>query len=381
MKRFNPFVLLGILILSACSSPEEKLSQLSTLQLERDSLIEVKDKIASRLFELETEITFLDSNKRFLQVTALPLEVGKFERYFEVYGRVEADKNVRIFPETNGIITEITVREGQSVKKGQLLVELDASILHRNIEEVKTQLNLAKTLFEKQERLWKQKIGSEVQFLEAQNNVANLENRLSTLNAQLRMSKIRAPFDGVVDEIFPKQGELAGPASPLLRLINLSEIHIEADISESYVGQVKQGTPVKINLPNTGQSFQSTVSQVGQFINPDNRTYRIQIRVKDPEGTYKPNLLVAVKIRDYETDSAITIPNSLLLQSPDGQDYVYVVNQQEQVPTATKKFIKTGVSYGGKTEVVSGLNGTELIVEKGARSVKDGQRITLVSND
>jgi multidrug efflux pump subunit AcrA (membrane-fusion protein) len=159
----------------------------------------------------------------------------------------------------------------------------------------------------------------------------------------------------------------------------MSEIHINADVSESYVGKVKVGTPVKIQLPNNGVAFESEIAQVGQFINPDNRTYRVQIRVTDPEGVYKPNLLVAVKIRDFESDSAIIVPNSLLLQSPDGKDYVYVVDESQTVPTVEKVFIETGVSYGGKTVVTSGLKGTEKIVEKGARSVKDGQRITLVT--
>jgi membrane fusion protein (multidrug efflux system) len=271
------------------------------------------------------------------------------------------------------------VREGQQVAKGTLLMTLDGAIVARNIDEVKTQLELATALFEKQSRLWKQQIGSEVQYLEAKNRKESLETRLATLQSQFNLTRIRAPFDGVIDEIFPKKGELVGPATPVIRLVNLKEVHINSDVSERYVGQLKKGTPVIVEIPNTGLIFESEVMQVGQYIKPDNRTFRIQVRVPNQEGLFKPNLLASVRIRDYQVDSAVTIPNSLLLQTPEGNDFVFVVKGGNgQSASVHKTIVKTGRSYSGRTEILEGLDKGATIVEKGARSVKDGQRVQVI---
>jgi membrane fusion protein, multidrug efflux system len=381
MKKTSLILLLSLVFFAACNSGRKSAGnpELEKLVLERDSLNALKESIAIRLIELETKIADLDTNAKLIQITAQRVSAAPFTTYFEVYGTVEADQNARIFPETNGLLTEIHVREGQQVAKGTLLMTLDGAIVARNIDEIKTQLELATALFEKQNRLWKQQIGSEVQFLEAKNRKESLETRLATLQSQYNLTRIRAPFDGVIDEIFPKKGELVGPGAPVIRLVNLKEVHINSDVSERYVGQLKKGTPVIVEIPNTGLNFESEVVQVGQYIKPDNRTFRIQVRVPNQEGLFKPNLLASVRIRDYQSDSALTIPNSLLLQTPEGNDFVFVVKSiNGQSASVHKKIVKTGRSYSGRTEILEGLEKDAIIVEKGARSVKDGQRVQVI---
>lgn len=377
MKKQIFIATLAGLTLMACSQQNGSKTELDALMAERDSLATLKGDITTRLLELEAAIAATDTTTRLLQITAIAAQKIPFERYFEVYGTVEAEKNAQIFPETSGLITDILVKEGQQVTAGTVLVTLDGTILQRNIEEVKTQLSLVAALFEKQERLWKQQIGSEVQYLEAKNRKESLEARLATLESQYRMTRIKAPFNGVVDQIYPKRGELAGPQAPVLRLVNLKEVHINADVSESYVGQLKKGTPVMVEIPNTGYKFQSEITMVGQFIKPENRTFRIQVRVPNEEGLFKPNLLTSVKVRDYATDSAVVVNNSLLLQTADGKDYVFIAAKEGDKAIVTKVPVIAGKSYEGKTEIVSGLAGNEWIVAKGARSVKDGQRVQI----
>jgi membrane fusion protein (multidrug efflux system) len=380
MKPLRLFTFIGLVaLMGSCANQASEATALDKLIAERDSLNGLKEQIAIRMIHLETEIAALDTSAKLMQVTTIALTAQPFTSYFEVYGTVEAEKNARIFPETSGLLTAIHVTEGQPVSKGTLLMTLDGDVIARNMDEIKTQLELAKVLYEKQERLWAQQIGSEVQFLEAKNRKESLETRLATLQTQFNMTRIRAPFDGVIDQIFPKKGELVGPAAPVVRLVNLREVHIDADISERYIGQLRKGTPVVVEIPNTGLTFESEVMQVGQYIKPDNRTFRIQVRVPNQEGLFKPNLLASVRIRDYEADSAVTIPNSLLLQTPDGRDFVFRVKRENgRVGVVEKVYVQTGRSYGGRTEILDGLPSGAEIVEKGARSMKDGQRVNLI---
>jgi RND family efflux transporter MFP subunit len=377
MKKHILLATLASLAIMGCNQQNGSKTELDLLIAERDSLATLKSTISERLLELEASISENDTTTRLLQVTTIAAEKHAFESYFEVYGTVEAEKNAQIFPETSGLITDILVKEGQQVTAGTVLMTLDGTILQRNIEEVKTQLSLVAALFDKQERLWKQQIGSEVQYLEAKNRKESLEARLATLESQYRMTRIKAPFNGVVDQIYPKRGELAGPQAPVLRLVNLKEIHINADVSESYVGQLQKGTPVLVEIPNTGYKFESEITMVGQFIKPENRTFRIQVRVPNNDGVFKPNLLTSVKVREYATDSAVVVNNGLLLQTPDGKDYVFIVEKTGDKAIVTKVPVTAGKSYEGRTEIVSGLKGNEWIVAKGARSVKDGQRVQI----
>lgn len=373
--------LFALLATVACNQ-EDLSTEIAKLNHEKDSLLEVDTRISERITEIDELLAAEDTTRKQTPVTVAEVQVSPFAHFFEVYGAVSADKNITIYPESAGLIKNIAVREGQTVSQGQLLVEIDDAILTNSINEVKTNLELATTLYEKQKALWDKGIGSEVQYLESKNRKESLESKLATLRSQIAQTKIRAPFGGVIDQIFPKEGEYAAPQSPMLRLMNLSDVYVSADIPESYVSKINVNNLVNINIPSMDMSFDTKINQVGQFINPDNRTFRVRIDLQGHEKELKPNQLVSVKIRDYKTDSAIVVPNHMIQQDPQGNSYVYVFNQfSEGVGTVEKAIIEVGKVYNAQTEVVKGLKPGQLLIDKGSRSVQAGQKVRRIESN
>lgn len=374
-KTYLPLIAAGVMAV-ACSQPETDMDKLSRLQKERDSLITLKDDINASLLVLDEEIAEIDTNKRLTLVTSIPVEKGTFDHFFSVLAEVKADQNVLIYPEAQGIIESIPVREGQQVKKGDLLVSIDAEILASNIQELKGQLDLAKTIYDKRDKLWQQNIGSEVEYLQAKNNYESLQARLNALTAQYEMSQVTAPFDGFVDQIPAKVGEMASPGMPLLRLISLNQVYLKGDVSERYLKQVKEGTYADVYFESIDMRVSSKISQVSNFIKPENRTFMVRIDLKNTDNILKPNLLAEVLIRDYQSKDAITLPNRVIQQSSDGRSFVYLYNKiDSHKGKIQRQYIETGMSYDGRTEVLVGLKGGENVIDKGARSVKEGQRV------
>lgn len=371
------------LLLAACGgvADEEMSSDLSQLKENKALLEEEYQALRSEIKAIDKEIARLDGNagKKLAIVSTIPTEVKTFTHYFEVHGSVEADKNVSLYPETPGTIKRIKVSEGDRVKKGQLIAELDTEVIENNISEVQTSLELATTVFERQSRLWAQKIGSEIQFLEAKNNKQSLENRLKTLRSQLDLSIIRAPFAGVIDEIFPKEGEIASPQAPLARLINLDQVYVKSDVSEAYLSKIKKGNTIELNFPSLEKEIVSEISLVGQYINPENRTFKIQVAIDNYDHAVKPNLLAVLKIKDYEKENAIVIPSNIIQQDASGNDYVYVIDRSTGEDMIQKVVIEKGYSYRNRTVVLKGLKPNSELVLKGARSVQDGERVKIVS--
>lgn len=360
-------------LLAACSSPAD--SPVASLVAKRDSIKNLRTSLAAELLELEAQIAAADTAaaNSATVVTAMPVAKSRFEHFFTVQGAVETDQNAQIFPEAAGRIMTISVNEGERVSKGQLLMSIDSKIVSNQIDEVKSRLGLAETVYKKQEKLWEQKIGSEIQYLEAKNNYESLKQNLETLQAQLAMYAVKAPFDGVVDEVLPKEGEMASPAMPAFRLINTNNVYIKADVTERYLGKIKAGDSVAVTFPSIGQTLHTSIERIGNFINPNNRTFKVRLSMKNSGDALKPNLLGELKIRDYVNPSAVVIPTSLLQQSPSGEEFVYVANGT----TAVRTVVKSGLSYGDQSEIVSGLDGTEMLVVKGARAIKDGETIVI----
>lgn len=375
MKKFAS--LFAVLAIVSCQ--QEAPTSLEKLRSERDSLNNLTNEIQTRLIELDGLIAQQDSTMSFTTVTLHDVESMAFSHYFQVYGSVEADRNVTLHSESAGKIERIFVREGQSVSAGERLIQLDDEIILNNIEEAETAVELAKTLYEKQSRLWDQNIGSEVQYLEAKNRFESAESRLATLRSQLAQSNLTAPFSGVVDEIFPKTGEYASPGAPLIRLLNLSQVYVTADVPESYINKVNTGAEVTLFFTSLGDTVTGKVIQVGQFINPDNRTFRLKIGVEGDANTYKPNMMASVRIRDYHADTSLVLPNHLIQQNQEGASYVYVFNASEgDLGTVERRYIHLGPSYNGQTEVRMGLTSEDLVVDKGARSIQNGARVRRV---
>jgi membrane fusion protein (multidrug efflux system) len=370
----KPFIYSAIVALFLASCGQEATTDLGKLQAQRDSLKKERTNISDQIKSLELEINELDTNykERVTNVTTLALAPTSFEHFFNVQGVVETDQNAQIFAEAPGKINSIKVKEGDKVKKGQVLMTIDSRIVNNQIDELKGRLTLAKTVFEKQEALWKKNIGSEIQFLESKNNYESLQQNIETLQAQQAMYTVTAPFSGVIDEITPKVGEMANPAMPAFRLINTDIMYVKADITERYLGQIKEGDKVMIEFPSANAKVESKIDRIGSFINPNNRSFKIKLLLDNADKTLKPNMLGELKVRDYKSDSTVVIPTALIQITPTGEEFVYVVKNEEGRTIAVKTMIKSGMTYDNNSEVIEGLNGSEKLVNRGARSIKDG---------
>jgi RND family efflux transporter MFP subunit len=341
------------------------------LKARNDAFNEKITEIDKALAELEGKVA------RITLVSSHQLSPKKFEHYFETYGSIESGQNVSVNIEAPGTIHKILVEVGQKVSKGQTLARLDSEVLKNTIDEVQTSLDLASTVFEKQEKLWNQKIGSEIQYLEAKSRKEGLKQRMNALEAQRDKYIIKAPFTGVVDEIFYKEGEMGNMIMPLLRLVNLQKVYVVADISEDYLGTVVPGISVKAVFPTSDRAYEATISRSGSYIKANNRTFKIYVDLNNEDGSLKPNLLGILHIKDFEQDSAIVVPTSSIQQDALGGEYVYVLEKEDKRIIAIKTPVTTGMAYGTETMIIQGLKGSEEIVLKGARNIKDGQEVKI----
>ncbi len=343
---------------------------------ELDKLISKRDSLQVEMNELNVLIEELDtSNVRESALVSIEsLKIGKFEHYFEVQGIVEAQNNVTLVAEIPAVITKIHVKEGQKVKKGKLLVTLDDEIIMNQIEELRTKLELATFVYEKKKNLREENIGSELDFETAKNNKKSLERSLETTQTQLSKTKIRAPYNGVVDEVFPREGEIAGPQFPMIRFVSLGQVNIKVDVPESYLSKIKTGDQVEVKFPDLGISHFSTIHQRGSFIKPLNRTFVITINLPHDDNLL-PNLIGVVKIKDFEKDSALLIHQENIMQDSEGRDYVFIAVEEDNKNVARKIFVESGMSYKDYTFIIDGLTAEDKIIAEGARSVVDGETV------
>lgn len=385
MRKFTLLIAAGLFLtgLNACSEEEtevdEKKVQLKELEAE-------KREIEKQITELTNEIAMVDStfgqdeNSNVVQVTTLSVDPVDFAHRIEVRGEVESRLNVDLSAEMNGRIDKINVKEGDKVRKGQTLIELDASVIRNNIAELKTNLELAETVYKRQENLWNQKIGTEIQYLEAKNNYEALKSKLNSLYSQLDMAMVKAPFSGTVDELPARLGQMASPGMPLLRLISPEDMYIQAEVSERFIGRFKEGDSVQVRFPSMNKDVSTTISSVSDVINKANRTFSVEVRMPKTEFTTKPNQVAVLHITDYTTENALVIPTKLIQRDNEGT-YVYRVKKSGGDMLAEKVHIETGTSYEGETEVTSGLNGGDVVIDKGARDVGEGVQVKSVTGN
>jgi len=377
MKNIYSLLILTFLLVS-CGDNKEPVSQnIQDLNAQKTALKSQIDSLNKNLKAIEIQLSKLDTIKKLTTVTSITPKTGVFKHFIEVQGTVKADKNVEIHPEMGGIVTNIYVKDGQNVRKGQTLAQFDASIINNNIAQLKTQLNLAITSFERQERLWNQKIGSEMQFLQAKAQKEGLENNLNALYAQANKMKITAPFNGTVDKVFGKVGELATPQMPFLRVINLSEVYLESEITETYLKDIKKGTEVVIYFPSLNQEISSKITQVGNFINPNNRSFKTRVNLSNTSKTIKPNLLADVKIKDFEA-LGIIIPNNIIQKDQNNNPFVYTLDKNDSIVTVKKTLITVKKEYNNESYISEGLKADALIINKGAHLVKNDDVVILI---
>jgi len=367
--------LIWAIALGAVACSNEKTTDLSQLQGERDSLVAISQTAAARIQEIDAELAALDSTRDLTSVTLLEVQPENFVHAFEALGKVEADRSVNLLPEMGGQIKRVLVSEGDRVAAGQTLVEIDNSVMRSTLDEIKKSLNLAVTLFEKQERLWKQGIGSEVQYLQAKTNKESLEQRIQTLQTQMAMTRVKAPFAGIVDEMSAKEGEFAAPGMALGRLISAGKASVTVDIPESYSNVVGKGQKVDLLFPSINKTLEARVTQVSDYINPDNRTFKVYVNLP-ATGEFKPNMLAKVRVRDYEANQALSVPAALVQQDMNGAQYVFVYKAVKGgIGLVEKRPVTIGKNNGSQVEIGSGLKMGEILVDKGARTVRDGQSV------
>lgn len=360
---------------AACSQPAVE-GDLQTLTAQRDSIKTVVDGLNAQITDLDAAIAALDTTASYDAVTAFEVNPDMFLHYFEVFGTVEADKSINLFPLNSGKVERIHVKAGQKVSQGQLLVSLDTDLMESSLKELETALALAQTVFNKQQKLWiDEQIGSEIQYLQAKNNYDALVQKLQTLKEQMAMSEVRAPFAGTIDEVFAKVGELAAPQMPAVRLVNTSGVYVKADVPESYANRVKAGTAANVAFTSMDFEVAAEVLQVGQFIQEGNRTFSINVSLPADPGTVKPNQMVHVALQDYRNDAALAVPSSLIQQDVEGNDFVFVLEHKGSYSEVAKVFVEAGLSYEGRTEIKSGIEVGAQLVDKGSRSVRTGQRV------
>jgi len=370
-KLFILFILSGIFFSCSNSSGDDEIRQ--NIKKHKQEIIELEDKIS----DLETRLSDNGNNVNTTKVRVIELNRNSFSRYFEATGELEAIAEAFISPEVSGQITSIKVAEGQRVKRGQVLAKLNTSLIEKNITEVKTQLELAKIIYEKQSDLWNKEVGSERQYLETKNNYEGLQNKLATLQEQYNMSIIRSPINGNVEDIILKKGELASPGMQLMQIIDLDKLHVSAKLSEAYLPVISEGDIVDITFPTYPDIvLQEKVTRVGNVINKQNRTFKVEVEINNKDGRLKPNLLANIKINDYNTDEALVVPSLVVREDVVGS-YLYVAESNSDTWTAVKKYIQTGRSYLDNTEVLSGLNEDDLVITDGYSNVSDGAAIEI----
>jgi len=378
ITQMKPILFLSVLALAlSCNSNVKESQSLTDLKSKKEVLIKEMNRIGTELKAIETAISALDTLKKVMTVTAIKADVKAFNHYIEVQGTVKADQTIELHAEMGGTVSAILVKEGQKVTKGQVLATLDSEVIDNSVLQLETQLALATTTFERQARLWKQNIGSEIQYLQAKAQKEGLENSMKSMKAQARKMKIIAPFSGVIDQIFAKTGELTSPQMPFLRLVNLNTVYVESEITETYLKAIKKGTEVLLNFRSIGTSLEASISQVGNFINPNNRSFKTRIDLENPNNELKANLLADIRINDFKA-TGIVIPSRLVQKDSNDQTFVYTIEPNGSTHTVVKTYMTEAMNYDNLSYISEGLLPTSILVDKGARLVNNNEDVKLV---
>ena len=362
---------------------------------QEDTPGEIRNRISEyrkEISDLNRKITLLEQklsgmgeqadNRAGVNVTLKEISPGPFDHYFRINGAVEAVQEAIISPEINGQLKSINVDKGQRVVRDQVVARLNTSVIENNIEEMKTNLKLAQTVYERQKSLWDQQIGSEIQFLEARNTYESLQARLKSLESQLEMAILRAPFRGIVDEIFIKEGELAVPGSAVMQIINLDRLYVNADVSETYLPKIDPVDKVILRFPAWPDYEERVpVHRMGNVINPENRTFRMQLMIDNPGERFKPNMVASFNIRSFSAEDVIVIPSILIKQDIQGH-YVYVARQNGNGTwQAGKAYIERGAEGEGRTMIEKGLREGDLLVVQGHNQLTEGSPLAVQGHD
>jgi len=382
-------IILVTLLLAACGSDKKNSLEdiiaegdLTTIRAKRGEVVASQQEIVEQLLLLDEKIAALDTIRRIPLITTFTAKEEVFNHYLELQGNVQTKQNIVIYPEMSGILERVYVKEGQHVKKGQTLANIDDGGLGQQVAQLQIQADLAKTTFERQERLWNQKIGSEIQYLQAKSTYEGQQKAVNQLQSQLAKTSVKAPFSGIIDDVIAEQGSVVAPGqSQLMRIVNLNNMYIETDVPENYLTSVTKNKNVLVDFPVLDKRMDAKIRQAGNFINPANRTFKVEIAVPNTDNAIKPNLTAKLKINDYTNEKAILIPQSIISENENGEQYIYVIKDKNgnNEAIAQRVIIKTGKTQGDVIEVVEGVSNGSEIIQEGARSVKDGQTVKVLN--
>jgi len=387
MKKFY-ISIITLIIISCNSSGNSTINtliedgDLDGLKKRKKEYVDTMNTMQVELNKINDGIAFLDENEKLTIVTKYEIKEKMFNSYIEAQANLKTRKNVLILPEFQGTLEQIFVSEGQKVKKGQLLAEINDSGLKEQVDQLIIQANFAKENFERTERLWNNSICSEIQFLKSKSDFESSQKMVEQMKDRLAKTKIYAPFKGEIDEIISNQGSNLIPGvSQILRLVNLDEIYAEASVSEKYIANIDKGTKVVVQIPLLGREIVSEIIQTGNFINPSNRTFRVEVPVKNIDNKIKQNLDAKIKINIYSKPDAVVIPLRVIREDATGKNFVYVMSEdiKDGVYITSKTFISLGNKNSNEVEVTVGLKiGDELVLE-GANIVEDSQRVKIIN--
>ena len=386
MKKI--YTLLLIIIISGCNSSRNasiesliELGDLEELKKRKKEYVDAMNTMKVELNDINNGISFLDENERLTLVSKYEIQETIFNTYIEAQANLKTRKNVLILPEFQGTLEKVFVSEGQKVKKGQLLAEINDSGLNEQYEQMVIQAEFAKENFERTQRLWDNNIGSEMQYLKSKTDYEASKKMVDQMKDRLLKTKIYAPFDGEIDEIISNVGSNLIPGvSQILRLVNLDIIYAESFVSEKYISFIAEGTEAIVQIPLLNMEYRSSVNQTGNFIDPSNRSFRIEVPVENFDNRIKQNLDAKIKINIYKKDNAIVIPLRIVREDALGKNFVYVMTEdnKEEVYLTAKQFITLGNKSEDKVEVTEGLELGDIVVLEGAYNVEDSQRVKLV---
>jgi len=382
------YTLLLIIIISGCNSSRNasiesliESGDLEELKKRKKEYVDAMNTMKVELNEINNGISLLDENERLTLVSKYEIQQTIFNTYIEAQANLKTRKNILILPEFQGTLEKVFVSEGQEVKKGQLLAEINDSGLNEQYEQMVIQAEFAKENFERTQRLWDNNIGSEMQYLKSKTDYEASKKMVDQMKDRLSKTKIYAPFDGEIDEIISNVGSNLIPGvSQILRLVNLDIIYAESFVSEKYISFIGEGTEAIVQIPLLNMDYRSSVNQTGNFINPSNRTFRIEVPVENFDNRIKQNLDAKIKINIYKKDDAIVIPLRIVREDALGKNFVYVMSEdnKEGVYLTSKQFITLGNKSEDKVEVTEGLDLGDIVVLEGAYSVEDSQRVKLI---
>lgn len=388
MNKIIPLILV-MLVLSSCGKKDEttvesviESKDLKSIRLKKSEMVVQQSEIKEQIKRLDIAISELDDIRKVPLITTFVVKEEVFNHYLEIQGNVTTKDLLVIYPEFSGILTHVYIKEGQWVNKGQVLGKIDDGGLSQQLAQLNIQVDLAKTTFERQQRLWDQKIGSEMQYLQAKSNYEAQTLAIGQLEQQVSKTIITAPFSGTIDDVLTEQGSVVLPGqTPLMRIVNLDNMYIVTNVPEKYVSNITINKRVEVEFPVLNKKIDSKVRQVSSFINPSNRTFKVEVAIPNKEKSIKPNLTAKLRINDYTNPKALLIPQSIISENADGEQYIYVIKNKtsNSEASAEKVIIETSLTQGDVIEVITGLEPGMEIIQEGARSVNDGQKVKIIN--